>query len=133
MVKIHNKKKSMTPLTKCNRVMEHLWVCSVSNTGRRCNTFSGEQIHICHSRTSVSGEMTKTHVPLLLIGLSPLWNIDNVPSTCWIPQKHCGVSRQYLKELSSASTLQMVQQQAESHQKQHHVPYSLAILLNGTF
>jgi hypothetical protein len=40
--------------------------------------------------------------------------LSNVPSKSWIGQIKCGVSRQYLKELSSAWNLKMVHQQAES-------------------
>ena len=122
MVKDQSKKKSTASLTRRNGTLRGVF--SMKHGKETQHFFPGSKPHICHSPTLVNGEMIDTRVQLLLIVPPSLWNIDNllidkmkealsnVPSKSWIGQTNCRVSRQYLKELSSASNLKMVCQQA---------------------
>ncbi len=80
--------------------------------------------HICYNATALFGLIPETRVPLLLVFLSPLWNIlkaviDNMKDSLsslsgphCINQSHCRTARQYLKELSTSKILKKVKDQA---------------------
>jgi hypothetical protein len=80
--------------------------------------------HICYNPTASAGQIPETHVPLMLVFPSLLWNIskaviDNMKESLssvsdrhWINQSHCGTARQYLKELSMNKSLKKVNDQA---------------------
>jgi hypothetical protein len=83
-----------------------------------------KKAHICYNPTASVEQVPETRVPLMLVFLSPLWNIskaviDNMKETLssvsdrhWINQSHCGTARQYLKELSTNKSLKKVNNQA---------------------
>ncbi len=80
--------------------------------------------HICYNATALFGQIPETHVPLILVFLSPSWNIskaviDNMKESLsslsdrhWVSQSHCRTARQYLKELSTSKSLKKVNDQA---------------------
>jgi hypothetical protein len=80
--------------------------------------------HICYNLTALFVQIPETCVPLILIFLSPSWNIskamiDNIKESLsslsdrhWINQSKCSTARQYLKELSTSKSLKKVNDQA---------------------
>ncbi len=70
------------------------------------------------------GQIPETRIPLMLVFLSPSWNIlkaviDNKKESLssltdrhWVNQSHCETARQYLKELSMSKSLKKVNNQA---------------------
>ncbi len=74
--------------------------------------------------TALFGQIPETHVPLMLVCLSPSWNIlkgviNNMKESLsslsdhhWINQSHCGTARQHLKELSTSKSLKKLNNQA---------------------
>ncbi len=80
--------------------------------------------HICYNPTALFGPIPGTCVPLMLVFLSPLWNIlkaviDNMKEALsslkdhhWINQSKCRTARQYLKELVTSKSLKKVNNQA---------------------
>jgi hypothetical protein len=80
--------------------------------------------HICYNPTALLGSNPETRPPLMLVFPSPSWNIskaviDNMKEALcsstdhhWINQTKCGTARQYLKELSTHTSFQKVNDQA---------------------
>ena len=80
--------------------------------------------HICYNATALLGPIPETCVLLMLVFLSPSWNIskamiDNMKEALsfiqdhhWINQSKFGTARQYLKELSMSKSLKKVNDQA---------------------
>jgi hypothetical protein len=111
-------------LVKCEGTM--LGIFTTKN-GKQTQQFQpGSKPHICYNRSVAHGVPMETRVPMILIVSSSSWNIDrhaidsmktalsNVSKKWWVNQANCGSKRQYLKELSSKKSLDMVRKQAES-------------------
>ena len=111
-------------LVKCEGTM--LGIFTTKN-GKQTQQFQpGSKPHICYNRSVAHGVPMETRIPMILIVSSSSWNIDrhaidsmktalsNVSKKWWVNQANCGSKRQYLKELSSEKSLEMVRKQAES-------------------
>ncbi len=80
--------------------------------------------HICYNATALLGPIPETRVLLMLVFLSPSWNIlkaviDNMKEALssvkdhhWINQSKCRTARQYLKELATSKSLKKVHDHA---------------------
>jgi hypothetical protein len=83
-----------------------------------------KKAHICYNATELFGPIPETRVPLMLVFLSPSWNIskavlDNMKEALssvkdhhWINQNKCGTARPYLKELATSKSLKKIHDQA---------------------
>jgi hypothetical protein len=111
-------------LVKCEGTM--LGIFTTKNGKQTQQFIPGSKPHICYNRSFADGVPMETRVPMIVIVSSSSWNLDrhaiesmktalsNVSKKWWVNQANCGSKRQYLKELSSEKSLEMVRKQAES-------------------
>jgi hypothetical protein len=111
-------------LIKCEGTM--LGIFTAKNGKPTQQFIPGSKPHICYNRSFADGVPMETRVPMIVIVSSSSWNLDrhaiesmktalsNVSKKWWVNQANCGSKRQYLKELSSEKSLELVRKQAES-------------------